>query len=209
MQNISWTYSLHSQMLLNEMQQETNKNFYLASGLNSFNFQDRENVDIRSQLQTLEHHPRWPLLYFTVSDSFCFWPLLLIALVLGSRGCVWVRRCSKHTVLRARSDHVGSFSASSGGHTGCINRQRDESPARVTSRVTLVVCERCRWSMAGFPQGSWVHLSHLVAREGCPHTLWQTGGRTPKRRWSSWDGCSGLQKNFFEVTPKSTLNEEY
>lgn len=132
MQNISWTYSLHSQVLLNEMQQETNKNFNLASGLNSFNFQDRENVDIRSQLQTLEHHPRWPLLYFTVPDSFCFWPLLLIALVLGSRGCVWVRCCSKHTVLRARSDHVGSFSASSGGHTGCINRQRDESPARVT-----------------------------------------------------------------------------
>lgn len=132
MQNISWTYSLHSPVLLNEMQQETNKNFYLASGLNSFNFQDRENVDIRSQLQTLEHHPRWPWLYFTVPDGFCFWPLLLIALVLGSRGCVWVRCCSKHTVLRARSDHVGSFSASSGGHTGCINRQRDESPARVT-----------------------------------------------------------------------------
>lgn len=38
--------------------------------------------------------------------------------VLGPRGCVWVRGCSKHTVLRARSDHVGNLSASSGGHTG-------------------------------------------------------------------------------------------
>lgn len=68
-----------------------------------------------------------PSLTAFVFDHFC-----LSLFVLGSRGCVWVRCCSKHTVLRARSDHVGSFSASSGGHTGCINRQRDESPARVT-----------------------------------------------------------------------------
>lgn len=70
-----------------------------------------------------------------------------------------------------------------------VNRRRGESPAAVTSYFGV----------------SWVYLSHLMLREGCPHMRWQTGDLTPVRQWSSWGGCSDHQKNFFEVTPENII----
>lgn len=134
----------------------------------------------------------------SVFHRFC-----LSLLFWGPEAVVWVRCSGKHTVLRARGDHVGSFSASSGGHTGWGSRQ--EGWISSWSHVSLwLFVRRAVGPLAGFPsRRGWVRSSHLVGREGCPHTPWQSGGRTPKRRWSSWDGCSGLQKNFSGVAPKN------
>lgn len=50
----------------------------------------------------------------------------------------------------------------------------------------------------------WVCLSHLAARERCLRTWWQTGGQTPRPRWSSWDGCSGRRRNFSGARPETS-----
>lgn len=183
------------------------QNSCLASGLNSFNFQGQRKrwcsltvTDAWASPQVtfaVLYRLRQPL-FFTVSAyRSCFGvPRLCLGSLLqqahGAQGQKW--SCGQLLSFIWRT------------HWMC--KQTRGMNQQLESRVTLVVCETCCWSVAGFPRGSWVHLSHLVGREGCPHTLWQSGGRTPKRRWSSWDGCSGLQKNFSEVTPKTTINEE-
>lgn len=79
-----------------------------------------------------------------------------------------------------------------------VHRQKDETPATVVCYSGGLLKVIGLWQVSRKA----VLLSHLMSRKRCPHTLWQTGGLTPERRWSSWDGCSDRQKNFFEVTPE-------
>lgn len=141
------TYFLHYQILLNKAQQETNKIFHLAFGLNSFNFHDRENVGIGSQFQNLEHHPGWPLLYFTVSltasviDHFC------LSLLCRGPEAVFGFAAAASTRCSGPEEIMWAASGLRLKDTLVVNRQRDEAPATVTRYFgclfkVLLVCGR-------------------------------------------------------------------
>lgn len=93
--------------------------------------------------------------------AFVFDHLCLSLLCWGPEAVFGFAAAREHTVLRARSDHVGSFSASSGGHAGC---KQTEGWITGSSYVLL-------WRFVRSAVGLW-QVPHRAAKFTCLTWCW-------------------------------------